>query len=86
VHFDVSCEYTKDVSSRYYCTFSGEWSLGNAGPCNWNDLEYVEFFRLCSRQRSLTEKTEESVAACAQIKVNINQMKTTYLISKYSGV
>jgi len=46
VHFDASCAYAKDVSARYHLTFSGEWSLGNAGPWNWNDPEYVEFLRL----------------------------------------
>ena len=46
VHYDVSCAYAKEVSARYHWTFSGEWSLGNAGPWNWNDPEYVEFLRL----------------------------------------
>merc|ERR1711892_619099 len=46
VHFDASCAYALDVSARYHWTFSGEWSLGNAGPWNWNNPEYVEFLRL----------------------------------------
>jgi len=45
-HFDASCAYAHDVSARYHWTFSGEWSLGNAGPWNWNNPEYVEFLRL----------------------------------------
>jgi len=45
-HFDASCAYAHDVSARYHWTFSGEWSLGNAGPWNWENPEYVEFLRL----------------------------------------
>ena len=46
VHFDFSCGYANDVRDRYHWTFSGEWSLGNAGPQDFNDPNYVEFLRL----------------------------------------
>jgi len=46
VHFDYSCGYAQDVKDRYHWTFSGEWSLGNAGPWDFNDPNYVEFLRL----------------------------------------
>jgi len=46
VHYDTSCAYAQDVSARYHRTFSGEWSLGHAGPWDWEDPEYLEFLRL----------------------------------------
>ncbi len=46
IHFDESCKYALDVKDRYHWTFTGEWSLGNAGPWDFNDPSYVEFLRL----------------------------------------
>ena len=34
------------MKDRYHWTFTGEWSLGNAGPWDFNDPSYVEFLRL----------------------------------------
>jgi hypothetical protein len=44
-HYDASCGYALDVADRKHWTFSGEWSLGNAGPWDWNNPDYTNFLR-----------------------------------------
>jgi len=41
----VSCAYAHEVEQRTHWTFTGEWSLGNAGPWDWNNPDYTNFLR-----------------------------------------
>jgi len=60
LHYLVSCAYAYQVRERYHWTFSGEWSLGNAGPWDWSDPTYVEFLRLWMlAQMDAYENTEK---------------------------
>ncbi len=45
VHYDVSCAYAHEVEQRTHWTFTGEWSLGNAGPWDWSSQDYTNFLR-----------------------------------------
>ncbi len=48
VHYDVSCAYAHEVEQRTHWTFTGEWSLGNAGPWDWTNQDYTNFLRFHS--------------------------------------
>ena len=56
-HYDASCAYALDVAARTHWTFSGEWSLGNAGPWDWNSPDYTNFLR-CSGGQVISRVSE----------------------------
>ena len=56
-HYDASCAYALDVAARTHWTFSGELSLGNAGPWDWNSPDYTNFLR-CSGGQVISRVSE----------------------------
>jgi hypothetical protein len=77
VHYDVSCAYAHDVEQRAHWTFSGEWSLGNAGPWDWNSPDYTNFLR---NNGGGFQKCKSSSSICWDLlKNNDSKVFTTWL-------